>query len=110
MPKKSIASDATPLVVQEHIQTWGSAIRAQRMFLRITSAQLASRIGVSLPTVARMEKGDPGVAVGSYLSALFALGLSSAAVPALNPELWQAAAKKRVRPTRAETGDELGYF
>jgi transcriptional regulator with XRE-family HTH domain len=110
MPKKSIASDATPLVVQEHIQTWGLAIRAQRMLLRITSAQLASRIGVSLPTVARMEKGDPGVAVGSYLSALFALGLSSAALPALNPELCQVAAKKRVRPTRVETGDELGYF
>lgn len=110
MPKKSLPSLSTPLVAQEHIQVWGEAIRAQRMFLRMTAAQLASRIGVSLPTFARMEKGDPGVAVGTYLSALFALGLNSQAVPALNPELWQTAANKRVRPTRAESGDELGYF
>lgn len=110
MPKKTLSSEATPLVVQEHIQIWGKAIRAQRLVLRLTAAQLASRIGVSVPTVARLEKGDPGVGVGSYLSALFALGLNSAAVPMLNPELWQDPANKRVRPTRAESGDELGYF
>lgn len=110
MPKKSVSSDATPLVVQEHIQTWGAAIRTQRLLLRITAAQLAARIGVSIPTVARMEKGDPGVGVGSYLGALYALGLNLVAAPALNPELWQTTANKRVRPTRAESGDELGYF
>lgn len=110
MPKKSFPSEATPVVVQEHIQMWGYAIRAQRMLLRLTAAQLASRIGVSVPTVARLEKGDPGVGVGSYLCALFALGLNSVATPVLNPDLWQTAANKRVRPTRAESGDELGYF
>ncbi|MEQ9108048.1 MAG: helix-turn-helix transcriptional regulator [Limnobacter sp.] len=110
MPKKSLAAEATPLVVQEHIQMWGKAIRAQRMVLRLTAAQLASRIGVSVPTVARLEKGDPGVGVGSYLGALFSLGLNSVATPVLNPELWQSPASKRVRPTRMELGDELGYF
>lgn len=110
MPKKSLPSEATPVIVQEHIQMWGQAIRAQRMVLRLTAAQLASRIGISVPTVARLEKGDPGVGVGSYLSALFALGLNSAATPHLNPDLWQNPANKRVRPTRAESGDELGYF
>ena len=97
-------------MVQEHIQMWGKAIRAQRMVLRLTAAQLASRIGVSVPTVARLEKGDPGVGVGSYLGALFSLGLNSVATPVLNPELWQSPASKRVRPTRMESGDELGYF
>lgn len=110
MPKKSFSAESTPVVVQEHIEMWGKAIRAQRLVLRLTAAQLASRIGVSVPTVARLEKGDPGVGVGSYLSALFALGLNSAATPVLNPELWQKPANKRVRPTSAESGDELGYF
>lgn len=110
MPKKTFPAQATPLVVQEHIQMWGKAIRAQRMFMRLTAAQLASRIGVSIPTVARLEKGDPGVGVGSYLCALFALGLNFAATPALNPDLWQTPANKRVRLTRVESGDELGYF
>ena len=110
MPKKSLPSDVAPLVVQEHIQMWGHAIRVQRTLLRLTAAQLASRIGVSVPTVARLEKGDCGVGVGSYLGALFALGLNSAATPALNPDLWQKPTNKRVRPTLAESGDELGYF
>jgi len=38
------------------------------------------------------------------------LGGGGLFVRSLYPELWQTAANKRVRPTRAESGDELGYF
>jgi transcriptional regulator with XRE-family HTH domain len=110
MPRKSLPNEATPLVIQEHIQMWGQAIKSQRILLRLTAAQLATRIGVSVPTIARLEKGDPGVGVGSYFGALFVLGLNTAAIPVLNPELLQNTARRRVRPTRMETGDELGYF
>ena len=36
---------------------------------------LAERIGVGRRTVARLEKGDPGVALGVFLTALWVLGL-----------------------------------
>ena len=32
-----------------------------------TQAQWASKLGVSVPTVARIERGDPSVAVASYV-------------------------------------------
>lgn len=110
MPRRLFSPQATPLVVQEHIQMWGKAIKQQRLFLRLTAAQLASRVGVSVPTVARLEKGDPGVGIGSYLSALFALGLNSAATPVLDPAFWNGSLGKRVQPTRLESGEEIGYF
>jgi transcriptional regulator with XRE-family HTH domain len=110
MPKKISSPQATPLQVQEHVRIWGQAIRAQRMVQRITAAQLATRIGVSLPTVGRMEKGDPGVSVGAYLTALFALGLEHAATPALDASLWQHPSNARMRPTHSESGADLGYF
>ncbi|WP_370262452.1 helix-turn-helix transcriptional regulator [Limnobacter sp.] len=110
MPKKSMPAMAVPAGVHDLIMTWGQAVRAHRLLQRLTTAQLASRVGVSLPTLSRIEKGDPAVAVGSYLSALFALGLQSTATPALPPELWQAPSKQRTRPSRQESGDDLGYF
>jgi transcriptional regulator with XRE-family HTH domain len=42
----------------------------------------AGRIGVSEPTLVRMEAGDPGVAIGTYATALWMIGRA----PAL-PEL-----------------------
>jgi transcriptional regulator with XRE-family HTH domain len=42
----------------------------------------AARIGVSVRTVQRMEAGDPGVGIGIYATALWAIGRSDA-LPAL---------------------------
>lgn len=71
MPKKSLAAQATPLVVQEHIQMWGKAIRAQRMVLRLTAAQLASRIGVSVPTVRAWKRATPAWGLAATLAHCF---------------------------------------
>ena len=37
-------------------------------------ADFAARLGVSVPTVVRLEKGDPGVSIGCLARALRALG------------------------------------
>ncbi|HEY1057255.1 MAG TPA: helix-turn-helix domain-containing protein [Limnobacter sp.] len=110
MPKKQLPAEAAPAIVQAHVQSWGAAIRTQRLVQRLTAAQLALRIGVSLPTLNRVEKGDPAVGVGTVLSALYALGLNTAATPPLPEGLLQTVAAKRTRPTRQESGDDLGYF
>ncbi len=36
---------------------------------------VAERVGVTRQTYARVERGDPTVAVGTYLMAMFVLGL-----------------------------------
>jgi transcriptional regulator with XRE-family HTH domain len=38
----------------------------------------AKRLGVSIPTLIRMERGDPGVGAGIYVTALWLIGRSSA--------------------------------
>lgn len=78
---------------------WGSAVKNQRIGQRQTAAQLAEQIKVSKPTISRLEKGDAGISVGTYLSALFALGLRAEATPPLKQSLWRDESRQRMRPT-----------
>lgn len=52
------------------------AVRKQRHHLNLTQTQLAQRIESSQSRVAKIEAGDPSVALDLVFRALFALGLS----------------------------------
>ena len=110
MPKKNVAASNTALQVQQHAAAWGSRIRAQRICNRITSANLAKRIGVSQPTVSRLEKGDQGVSLAAYLAAFYALGLMNELAPLPDAPPDSDETNKRVRLTRIESGEDFGYF
>lgn len=81
MPKKNESREHTPVEVSIHLETWGRMIASQRKREKTTHAALGERLGVSQPTVSRMEKGDPAVAVGTYLSAIYALSLQADLIP-----------------------------
>ena len=51
------------------------ATRAARIRRGWTSRELAERVGVSLPTIVKVERGDPGVAVGTVLEAAALVGV-----------------------------------
>ena len=51
-------------------------VRKQRRLLNLTQTQLARRIESSQSRVAKIEAGDPSVALDLVFRALFALGLS----------------------------------
>lgn len=75
---------------------------------------MAGRLGVSLPTLRKLENGDPGVALGTFLTALWLLDLSTAVMAALDPAkdeigltLDMARMPKRVRPAADRNLDEL---
>lgn len=53
----------------------GSDIRSARLRRHIARADLALRAGTSPSTVARLEKGDPGVGIGTLADVLVVLGL-----------------------------------
>jgi transcriptional regulator with XRE-family HTH domain len=53
----------------------GSRVREGRLERRWTQAQLADRIGVSSDTVAKVERGDPTVALGIALEAARLVGV-----------------------------------
>jgi transcriptional regulator with XRE-family HTH domain len=113
MPKKLLPSALVPTLVQERLTVWGRCIHVQRLQQRITVADLCHRLGISEPTLRRVERGDPGVGAGAYLNALLVLGIADEATPALRPALWQTAPGRRVRPTQQEKGITSGaddYF
>ncbi|MGV7209341.1 hypothetical protein ACLB1G_15960 [Oxalobacteraceae bacterium A2-2] len=111
MPKKLSTAASWPTLVQERLTVWGECINTQRLRQRITVADLSARLGISRTTLLRLEKGDPGAAVGAYLTALLALGIFDQAVPALPAELWQGGYGQRVKLSAQEKGaDDADYF
>jgi transcriptional regulator with XRE-family HTH domain len=112
VPNKLSNADAWPTLVLDRLVVWGRCIRTQRMQQRITAADLCQRLGISPATLRRLEHGDPGAAVGAYLTALLTLGIADVATPPLPTALWQDAHGQRVKLSQKEKGGELDddYF
>lgn len=53
----------------------GERMRLARMRRKISSELFAERMGISRETLRRLEKGDPTIAMGTYMRALRVLGL-----------------------------------
>lgn len=52
----------------------GERLRGWRIRAEQTQSEFAARIGVSVPTLRRMEKGDPNTAMRYWVEAVAALG------------------------------------
>ena len=73
--RTSRASIALPLPVRRALRKLGGDIRDARLRRRIPVAVAAERASISRMTLSKVEKGDPGVALGTYATVLFVLGL-----------------------------------
>ncbi|HTO00686.1 MAG TPA: helix-turn-helix transcriptional regulator [Microthrixaceae bacterium] len=62
-------------VTTETLRILGDSIRVARLSRGWSIEQLAERIGVSHPTVVKVERGDPGVGVGTVFEAATLLGI-----------------------------------
>jgi transcriptional regulator with XRE-family HTH domain len=60
---------------EEALLLLGWSIRAGRLARRWTSAELAERVGVSRPTISKIEHGDAAVAIGTYFEAATLVGV-----------------------------------
>lgn len=107
MPKKLDRAQFFMPSVEARAIAWGRCIRAQRVAQRITARAFCPRILVSESTLRRMEKGDPAVAMGTYLTALCALGLLDLVVPMPKAE-WTGMTSPHAR-ARPVKGDD-DYF
>ena len=65
-----------PLRVQRALQKLGSDIRDARKRRRIPVRVMADRALIAPGTLTKIERGDPGVAIGFYASVLFVLGMA----------------------------------
>ncbi|WP_295119675.1 helix-turn-helix domain-containing protein [uncultured Chitinophaga sp.] len=62
----------------EHtLRELGTNIKLARKRRRLSEEQVAERGGIARSTLQLIEKGEPGVAMSSYLQVLFVLGLSN---------------------------------
>lgn len=52
------------------LQHLGSRLRGERLKRNETQATFAARVGISVPTLRKMESGDPTVLIGHWATAL----------------------------------------
>lgn len=76
MPKRSLALDAMPPLVQAQLRTLGEHLAIARKRRLASRKDWAQRVGVTEPTLARMERGDPSVSMAAYATALWLIGRS----------------------------------
>src|SRR5260221_9881886 len=74
--RTSRSSVVMPLPVRHALRKLGRDVRDARRRRRIPAAIVAQRASISRTTLVKVEKGDPGVALGIYATVLFVLGLS----------------------------------
>ncbi len=58
----------------ETLRRLGQTVRLARLRRNLSQAELAERMGVARPTVAALEKGNPGVGIGPLLKAMSVMG------------------------------------
>lgn len=97
MPKQSRALSSMPPLVLAQLQQLGEHLAIARKRRKASRRDWAARIGVTEPTLARMEKGDPSVAFGSYATALWLIGRVQALAELAAPELDRGALDSEVR-------------
>ncbi len=64
-----------PLPVRRLLRKLGSDIGDARRRRRIRAATMAERALISRTTLHKVERGDPGVSMGTYATVLFVLGM-----------------------------------
>ena len=82
MPKSPAALTAMPPAAEQALRGLGENLAIARVRRRESQRAWAKRLGCSVPTLIRMERGDPGVGVGIYVTALWLMG-RVAALPEL---------------------------
>lgn len=106
MSKRSQAQLTLPPAAVQAMRTLGEHLAIARVRRKESQRAWAKRLGVSVPTLIRMERGDPGVGAGIYATALWLMGragaLAELAAPgtdrgALETEVREATRRRAVR-------------
>ena len=74
MPKPSHASELLPAAAAKALQGLGYNLSLARQRRSESLRAWATRMGISVPTLMRMEQGDPSVGMGVYATALWLIG------------------------------------
>lgn len=111
-----MAAKVNSVSARRALEALGANIKTARLKRRISMKDFAQRVSVSESTVARLEKGDDGVSIGTLAMACLVLGEVDRVARFLDPAsddtgllLDREALPKRIgrkRKMRSKTGDD----
>ena len=109
--RTSRASVVLPIPVRHALRKLGHDIRDARRRRRIPVAIGAERASISRTTLVKVEKGDPGVALGIYATVLFVMGMVERLADLADPkndavglQLDEEHLPQRIRGTQQQKG------
>jgi hypothetical protein len=97
MPKSPQALLTLPPAAVQALRSLGDNLAIARSRRRESQRAWAKRLGISVPTLIRMERGDPGVGAGIYATALWLMGRVSALPDLAAPATDRGALESDVR-------------
>ena len=104
MPRTPQALTSLPPVVAAALARLGEHLALARVRRKQSQREWAQRLGVSVPTLIRLEKGDPGVGAGIVATALWLVGRVAALGELADPQQDRGALELDVREaTRRRT-------
>ena len=74
MPSTPQALQTLPPAVTQALRGLGENLAVARIRRRESQRTWAKRLGISVPTLIRLERGDAGVSAGIYATALWLMG------------------------------------
>ncbi len=63
--------------VRSALKKLGEDLKKARLKRRVKMSVIADRAGISRETLAKIQKGNPGVSMGAYAAVIFAIGLGT---------------------------------
>ncbi len=116
MTQNAPLNRSLPVEITERITILGDRIRLARKRRSLTMEEMASRMFVTRKTLARLEKGEPGVSLAVLTSALWVLGLENDLKNLVDPEQdtvgifhERKRLPERVRSAQSNLKDELDF-
>ena len=101
MPKTARAILQMPPATVAAIEKLGADLAVARLRRKESLKTWAHRMGVSVPTLQRLEAGDPGVGIGIVVTALWLIQRDGALAQLAAPELDQGAIELDIRQAQA---------
>ena len=105
-------SEPTPYEVKSFLDGLGRRVRTARVRRGLSTEEFARACGIARRSLYRIETGEPGVALGTFLSVLWTLGLLESAQGIAHPDddehgkiLEAARRPKRVRTQVGQNND-----
>ena len=100
MPKQNTKPADYPQAVIQQIELLAQNIVMARKRRNETQAQWAKKLGVSQPTMARIERGDPAVAMASYVMCMWLVNQAVGLADLIAPQNDHASLEREVTKVR----------